>query len=71
MSGTARVQQHREKLRKAGLRPIQIWVPDTRNPNFPSECKRQCKLVRKSDEKDKGLDQFLDDAFANIEGWED
>ena len=25
-----RVQKHRAGLRKAGMRPVQIWVPDTR-----------------------------------------
>ncbi|MGL4487809.1 MAG: antitoxin MazE-like protein, partial [Yersinia sp. (in: enterobacteria)] len=25
-----RVQKHRDELRKAGLRPVQIWVPDSR-----------------------------------------
>ena len=29
-----RVAAHRAKLRKRGLRPIQIWVPDTRAPGF-------------------------------------
>ena len=28
----ARVQKHRDALRAAGLRPVQIWVPDTRGP---------------------------------------
>ncbi|TLY99625.1 MAG: DUF3018 family protein [Gammaproteobacteria bacterium] len=26
-----RVQKHRKALRAAGLRPIQIWVPDVRS----------------------------------------
>lgn len=26
----ARVQKHRVALRVAGLRPVQIWIPDTR-----------------------------------------
>ncbi|WP_300087498.1 antitoxin MazE-like protein [uncultured Nitrosomonas sp.] len=25
----ARVKKHRDALRMAGLRPVQIWVPDT------------------------------------------
>lgn len=36
-----RVQKHRDLLRQAGLRPVQIWVPDTRWPNFAEECRRQ------------------------------
>ena len=29
-----RVQRYRDGLRAAGLRPMQIWVPDTRRPGF-------------------------------------
>ncbi|WP_366940900.1 antitoxin MazE family protein, partial [uncultured Halomonas sp.] len=37
-----RVKRHRAALRAAGLRPIQIWVPDTRQPGFAEEARRQC-----------------------------
>jgi hypothetical protein len=40
-----RVQRHRANLRAAGLRPVQIWVPDTRRPGFAEECSRQSRLV--------------------------
>ena len=36
-----RVQTHRQTLHRAGLRPVQIWVPDTRRPGFAEECRRQ------------------------------
>jgi hypothetical protein len=36
-----KVQQHRERLRAQGLRPIQIWVPDVRAPSFRSEAHHQ------------------------------
>lgn len=45
----ARVQKHREALRKAGLRPVQIWVPDARRPNFAAECRRQSRLAAQAD----------------------
>jgi hypothetical protein len=44
-----RVQKHRDELRKAGLRPVQIWVPDSRNPNFKAECLRQSRLAAKGE----------------------
>ena len=31
--GAKRVHKHRNALRAAGLRPIQIWVPDVRSKN--------------------------------------
>jgi hypothetical protein len=33
-SSRDKVRAHRAKLRAQGLRPIQIWVPDTRSPEF-------------------------------------
>jgi Antitoxin MazE-like len=38
--GAQRVQRRRDKLRGAGLRPVQIWVPDTRAAGFAKECAR-------------------------------
>ena len=40
-----KVQAHRERLRAQGLRPIQIWVPDTRSPKFAAQASRQSRLV--------------------------
>lgn len=40
-----KVRQHRERLRQQGLRPIQIWVPDTRSPAFQAEAHRQSAAV--------------------------
>jgi hypothetical protein len=58
MSSNQRVTRRREKLRAAGLRPIQIWVPDTRAPGFAAECARQCRLV--ADAGDPDVDAWLD-----------
>ena len=41
-----RVKRHRERLRALGLRPLQIWVPDTRSPAFAEECRRQSAALR-------------------------
>jgi hypothetical protein len=43
-----KVQAHRRRLRAQGLRPIQIWVPDTRSPRFAAEASRQSQLVASS-----------------------
>ena len=63
-----RVHKHRAKLRAEGMRPIQIWVPDTRLSGFTEECRRQ-SLVVKHDPQEKELLDFLEDA-ADREGWE-
>ena len=43
-----KVREHRERLRRQGLRPIQIWVPDVRAPAFRSEARRQSLAVAAS-----------------------
>jgi hypothetical protein len=45
-NAAARVRKHRQALRAAGLRPIQIWVPDTRRRGFAAECRRQSLSLR-------------------------
>jgi hypothetical protein len=45
-SRAERVARRRAKLRAAGLRPVQLWLPDTRNPQFQEECRRQSRLLR-------------------------
>jgi len=64
-----RVQRHRDALRLAGLRPVQIWVPDTRRPDFAKECRRQCLLVAQADCADAALQQFMDEALTDVDGW--
>lgn len=64
-----RVQTHRTKLRKAGLRPVQIWVPDTRRPGFAKECRRQCLAAARTDALDTDTYRFMDSALADVEGW--
>lgn len=51
-----RVRNYRQGLRKAGLRAIQIWVPDTRAAGFAEECARQSRLVQESKSEQEMLD---------------
>ena len=65
-----RVGKRRDALRAAGLRPIQIWVPDTRRPGFAEECRRQARLVALNDADDSALQGFLDAALLDLESEE-
>jgi hypothetical protein len=65
-SVSQRVQRRRDALRAAGLRPVQIWVPDTRRPGFAEECRRQARIVAAADAKDKDLQSFMDAAWADL-----
>jgi hypothetical protein len=67
-TGVLRVRRRRDKLRAAGLRPVQIWVPDTRAAGFAEECARQARIVHDS-EAFGGAD---DDAWfeaSDTAGW--
>jgi len=50
-SNREKVRRHREKLRAQGLRPVQIWVPDTRVPGFAEELARQVLAIAKSEQE--------------------
>jgi hypothetical protein len=61
-----KVQEHRDRLRAQGLRPIQIWVPDVRAPSFRSEAHRQSLAVAAS--AHAAEDQAFIDAVSE---WDD
>ena len=44
-STAERVRQTRDRHRDAGLRPVQVWVPDTRAPGFAEMVRRQCQAT--------------------------
>jgi hypothetical protein len=58
-----KVREHRARLRKQGLRPIQIWVPDVRSPAFRSEAHRQSAAIAASAQA--GEDQAFIDAVSD------
>ena len=66
-SVTQRVQKRRDTLRAAGLRPIQIWVPDTRHPGFAEACRRQSEVVAAADAADPDLQAFMDAALTDLD----
>jgi Flp pilus assembly CpaE family ATPase len=45
LSPRGRMQAMRARLRAAGLRPVQIWVPDVRMPRIAREAERQSRLA--------------------------
>ncbi len=50
-----RVQKHRQALRAAGLRPIQIWVPDVRSKTFAAQARRQSLAIARSEHEKNDL----------------
>ena len=58
-----KVRAHRERLRRRGLRPIQIWVPDVRSRTFARAAHRQSLLVA-ADAREREDQAFVDAVSA-------
>ena len=65
---TGKVARHRERMRAAGLRPVQFWVPDTRSPEFAAQVRQQC-LDLKGDTAEADVLRFTEAAATHVEGW--
>ncbi len=65
---TGKVARHRERMRAAGLRPVQFWVQDTRSPEFAAQLRQQCQNL-KGDPAEAAVLQFTEEATTHIEGW--
>ena len=59
----AKVREHRTRLRKRGLRPVQFWVPDIRKPAFRRAAHLQSLAVAKS--RHDADDQAFIDAVSD------
>ncbi len=62
-----RMQNYRQRMRAAGLRPVQIWVPDTRAPDFLAICERQARAVAAGDPAGDEIMQFVEE----VSDWPD
>jgi len=62
-----RVARHRRALRAAGLRPVQIWVPDTRRRGFAAECRRQSLALRGDPQEARTVKRIA--KLADLSGW--
>jgi hypothetical protein len=68
-SSRDKVRTHRERLRRQGLRPIQIWVPDVRAKSFKAKAHRQSLAVAKSGHARE--DQDFIDAISELSAFWD
>jgi Protein of unknown function (DUF3018) len=60
-----RMAARRARLRAQGLRPVQHWVPDLRNPKVLAEIRREAKLIARHPENDA-----IDDWIEQVYDWE-
>lgn len=63
-----KMKRYRAKLRAAGLRPVQLWVPDVRSKALAREARRQSILASRAEETE--FSDALDSAASETEGWE-
>lgn len=61
-----RAAKHRAALRAAGLRPIQIWVPDVRSRSFATKAHGQSLAVAQSRHEQE--DQAFIDEVSDRDG---
>jgi hypothetical protein len=54
-----RVRAHRARLRRQGMRPVQVWVPDVRSTAFKVQAHRQSLAVARSDHA-RADQEFID-----------
>src|SRR5579863_4169566 len=60
-----RMAARRARLRAQGLRPVQHWVPDLRNPKVLAEIRREVKMMAQHPENDA-----IDDWIESVYDWE-
>jgi hypothetical protein len=71
LTSADRVKRRRDKLRASGLRPVQIWVPDTRAAGFAAECRRQCELIAAAEGTDAGRIETEFWERVSADAWDD
>src|SRR3546814_2230299 len=64
-----KVDRHRQRMRAAGFRPVQFWVPDTRGADFAERVRQPC-LKLKGDPAELDALRFVEEAAAEVEGRE-
>jgi len=57
-----RMSARRKRLRVQGLRPVQHWVPDLRDPRVRADLRRQGRLLAKHPEND-AIDAWIEAAY--------
>jgi hypothetical protein len=62
-----RMASRRERLRAQGLRPVQHWVPDLRDPKVLAQIRREGAMLSRHPE-DAAINDWLD-AIRDPEDW--
>jgi hypothetical protein len=68
LTPTEKMRRYRRRMRGAGLRPVQIWVPDVTSPGFVEEARAQSLRVSVKESERDAL-EFIE-SLADLDGWE-
>jgi len=68
-SAAAVQQKLRHQRRVNGMRPVQLWVPDTRRPEFVEECRRQARNVAAHTTQEREVMAWVE-SVSDGAGWE-
>jgi hypothetical protein len=62
------VQQYRDRMRRAGFRLVQLWLPDTGAEGFAEECRRQSRAAARKRSVERDAMEWIE-ANQDTEGW--
>ena len=68
LNSAHKMRQYRDRLKAAGLRPIQLWVPDIRSQKIIDEVRKQSIRVS-SDSQEPRIMDFVESVMDH-DGWE-
>ena len=61
-TASERMRARRERLRRQGLRPVQHWVPDLRDPKVRTEIRREAAELAKHPDN-AAIDDWIEAAI--------
>lgn len=62
------VQRYRDRMRRAGFRLVQLWVPDTRADGFVQECRRQSRVAARNKRHEQQIMDWIE-TTEDTAGW--
>jgi antidote-toxin recognition MazE-like antitoxin len=65
-SARERMQARRDRLRREGLRPVQHWVPDLRQPRVREAIRKEMAFLAQHKDRDI-TDEWLETMYAGVE----
>jgi hypothetical protein len=62
-----RMANYRQRMQEAGLKPVQILLPDTKSPDFIDKCRKQTLLIAQHDPAGDEALEFIEAVYSKLE----